>query len=114
MNIEWSALTNITDTFNINQCIRNFEGVEVIAISFRALDNYYHQDQGTEFYQAGLTIEQAFFHYVNYDCKGITGEKSLQSYINFCDSIQSVNQKRLIELLNTNQLKSGGYQWKIE
>ena len=113
-NLKWSDLTDLTDTFNISQCSKNLDGLEVIAVSYQALDSYYHENKEPEFYMSGLTIEQACSHYENYDCKGITSDKSLQSYINFCDSVQSVNQKRLIELLNNNKLNPGGYQWKIE
>lgn len=109
----WKDLTNIADTFDISQCSANLEGVQVMSVPFRKLDLLYNENKhnaGRIFYTDEYSIYWVRRQYDKYD-KTESGEgSSYLALIHQYDSMQSVNQQRLIEIINNGEIEK--IAWK--
>ena len=111
-DIDWQDVQNLTDGYSSSLYTQNVYGlVEIIRVYLTELDRYYNDVKrihpyscyGGIYYNDGMCFEDAWMYYEYGDCSH-SGKTHL-TYIAYCDSLQTVYQQRLIELIDNGKLK---------
>lgn len=108
-DINWADLKDLNATYD--NSAQSLEKVETKRILFRAIDQLYSDIKKVDpyvcwnmsLYYNGLNVKNAYMYYLYGACDADSG-KNYRTYINYCDSLQGVYQKRLIEIINKRQL----------
>ena len=115
-DIDWQDLEHLTygyDASLYTQPVNNL--VEIIRMYLYSLDAYYHDIKRGQYVcynysiysNEGMCWNNAYAYYKRGDCTD--SGKTYRTYIAFCDSLQTVYQQRLIELINNGKIKDLGY-----
>ena len=112
---EWKSLKDLTSGFEGSYNIQPIKGIEIIRVCPKELACYFHDvdrdpyvcwNMSIYFYD-GMCLDNAYMYYLYGDCSPY--ERSYLTYISYCDSLQSVYQQHLTELINNGQIKQLGY-----
>jgi len=116
-DVDWKYLKELTMVIDSSSSVQPINGIEIIRVLIKELACFYHDDivdsdpyvcwNNSLYYEEGMSLINAYTYYSNGDCTN--SGKSHSSYAAYCDSLQTVYQKRLIEIINDGQLKEIGY-----
>ena len=114
-DIDWHDLQSLTEGYSASLYTQNVCSLEIIRVDLYALDACYNDVQrihpyscyGGIYYNDGMCFEDAWMYYEYGDCSH-SGKTHL-TYIAYCDSLQSVYQQRLIELIDNGKIKDIGF-----
>ena len=114
-DLDWKNTTDLTEEYKGTQTMQSVKGVEILRIWTLELACFngeiytgpYVWCYGGPYYEDGLSITSAYAYHISGDCSH--SGKTHHTYIDICDSLQSVYQQWLIEIINNGQLKEIGY-----
>lgn len=113
-DMDWQDLNGLTDRADA-QSAQPIKGLEIIRVLPLELACYFNDVDSDPYvcwnmsiyYDNGMCLDNAYLYYAYGDC--LDSGKSHLTYIAYCDSLQSVYQQRLIELIRNGQIKKVGY-----
>ena len=115
-DIDWHDLQNLTDGYDASLYTQNVCSLEIIRVQLFYLHRFYHDVKrpcpylcyGYDLYHfEGMCLENVYAYYKKGDCSD--SGKTYLTYIAYCDSLQSIDQQRLIELIKNGKIKDLGY-----
>ena len=114
-DMDWNNLNTLTDRFDASRYTQHLKGIEIIRVWAKELTCLFNDTKNDPYvcwnmsiyYNNGMCYENAHMYYQYGDCA--QSGKTHQTYVAFCDSLQSVYKNYLIELINNGQLKTIGY-----
>ena len=110
-DIDWHDLQSLTEGYSASLYTQNVCSLEIIRVTLIELDRLYHDVKHVNPYSCynrgiynweGMCLENAWMYYEYGDCSH-SGKTHL-TYIAYCDSLQSVYQQRLIELIDNGKI----------
>ena len=111
-DIDWHDLQNLTDGYDASLYTQNVCSLEIIRVQLFYLHRFYHDVKrpcpylcyGYDLYHfEGMCLENVYAYYKKGDCSD--SGKTYLTYIAYCDSLQSIDQQRLIELIKNGKIK---------
>ena len=114
-DIDWNNLAVLTEGFDASRYTQHLKGIEIIHVWPQELECFFndtHKDpyvcwNMSIYYSEGMCLNNAYMYYRYGDCSPYG--RTYHDVIHFCDSLQSVYQNHLIELINNGQFKTIGY-----
>ena len=119
LDTTWSEVKDLATVYHVDQSKHNLEGTEYYAVTCEDLDRLYRENNsrhpepygGITFYYGGFSViymHGLYENHFNNDPAG--GSAFIQSYVHFCDSLQAVYQKHLIEIIQNGKINTIGYK----
>ena len=114
-DMEWTDVKDLTKGYSDSLNTQPVKGIELIRVWPKALASMYNDvDSDTYlcwnmsiYYCDGMCFDNAYAYYKYGDCTN--SGKTYHTYLAYCDSLQSVYQQRLKELINNGKLKDIGF-----
>lgn len=114
-DMQWSDVADLTSEYSASCKIFPIKGIGIIRVRTAELACYFNNIDSDPFVcwnmsiygENGMCYDNAYMYYKYGDCSP-AGRTHLD-YIHYCDSLQSIYQKRLIELINKDKLMKVGF-----
>ena len=116
-DINWCDLKDLAAGYPNSLYTQPVRGIEIVRADYITIDQLYNDLKKEEndpylcynkyLYCDGLSVVNAAMYYKYGDCSN--RGKTYLTYISYCDSLQSVYQQRLIDIINNGQLKEIGF-----
>lgn len=112
-DLDWSELTDLNQKWDNEQYTDPVSVEEVYRISFERVDCLFDELKednpyacySMTLYNHGLSARNAWVYYVNDGASECNPKGRYLTYLTYCDSLQEVYKKHLIEMIHNGQLK---------
>ena len=114
-DISWNDMNDLMAGYETSEFTKHLKDIEIVRVDYFKLDQLYNDVKeydpyvcyNLSLYHDGLSIVNAYMYYTYGDCS--PARRTYLTYMDYCDSLQSVYQGRLVELIRNGKLKEIGY-----